>query len=245
MWPKLLSCHEPFLDMVKEKVVGCICASSACSLGEDKDSITRQKQTIAEYAHHHNSCLEQYFQDPAASGTDPIDGRPGFHGTITHCLEHNIKVIVFEDNRRLARDMIAQEWGCNDLDWGSWFKLVSASNPAQSQEQSLTTTFIRQILGAVSEFERGTLVQRLEYGRWKHAQRTNERTLKPKPGTCGVKSSLATSKGEAITSSVEEIRKESRVETRPTQWSCGCPCNKRHQCAAWKFHRPFSIWILD
>jgi Resolvase, N terminal domain len=52
--------------------------SSATNVGADKDSEARQRRVIASYAKRAGLMLVDEFCDPAVSGADPIEIRPGF-----------------------------------------------------------------------------------------------------------------------------------------------------------------------
>jgi DNA invertase Pin-like site-specific DNA recombinase len=68
--------------------------------------------------------------------------------------------------------------------------LISAKHPEQFRDSGITANLIRQILGAVAEFDRSQLVERLKQGRVRKAKVTSKCTLSNKPRTCGVKSRL-------------------------------------------------------
>ncbi len=51
--------------------------SSAANVGADKDSEKRQRATITGFAKRGGFDLVDWFNDPAVSGADPIESRPG------------------------------------------------------------------------------------------------------------------------------------------------------------------------
>jgi len=52
--------------------------SSATNVGDDKDSLSRQRDAVFKYAKNHKLTIVREYYDPAVSGADPIQDRPGF-----------------------------------------------------------------------------------------------------------------------------------------------------------------------
>ena len=52
--------------------------SSVANVGADKDSDKRQRDAIATFAKRAGIVIVGEFYDPAVSGADPIETRPGF-----------------------------------------------------------------------------------------------------------------------------------------------------------------------
>jgi DNA invertase Pin-like site-specific DNA recombinase len=69
------------MERIAEKAVeavGYMRTSSATNVGADKDSEKRQRAAIEGYAKRANMSVTDWFYDPAVSGADPIESRPGF-----------------------------------------------------------------------------------------------------------------------------------------------------------------------
>jgi hypothetical protein len=62
----------------KTEAVAYLRTSSASNVGADKDSEHRQLEAIERFAKHAGFKIIETFRDPAVSGADPIEGRPGF-----------------------------------------------------------------------------------------------------------------------------------------------------------------------
>ena len=88
------------------------------------------------------------------SGTDPVTDRAGFGAMLAHWEENNVDVTIFEDASRLARDLMVQEIAYQSLVADGGYILISAASPGQFQQTGVTADLIRQILGAVAQFER-------------------------------------------------------------------------------------------
>src|SRR5260221_9511983 len=94
-----------------QKIVAYMRPSSAANVGADKDSEKRQRAAIEAFAERAGVEIVGWFYDPAVSGADPIEARPGF-AALLDCLESNgVRTVVVEDASRFARDLVAQELG--------------------------------------------------------------------------------------------------------------------------------------
>src|SRR5215813_2573764 len=93
------------------QAVGYVRTSSSTNVGPDKDSERRQRVAIERYAKQAGFDVVDWFHDPAVSGADPIETRPGF-AALLHWVEGNgVRVVLVEDASRFARDLVAQELG--------------------------------------------------------------------------------------------------------------------------------------
>ena len=87
-------------------------------------------------------------------------------------------------------DLMVQEIGYKNLtELG--FKLVSAANPSQFLDDGPTNRLIRQILGAIAEFDRSLLVHRLRQARERTAKGSTKRTLTGNVKVAGYASRLS------------------------------------------------------
>ncbi len=81
--------------------------SSATNVGADKDSETRQRVAIEAFAKRTGVTIVDWFYDPAVSGADPIDARPGFSALLDRLESNGVRTVVVEDASRFARDLVA------------------------------------------------------------------------------------------------------------------------------------------
>lgn len=182
--------------------VGYIRTSSSANVGDDKDSQSRQLKAILQYAEDNglNVPPHHIFSDPAVAGTDPVGSRPSFVKLIGFCEDNGIKIIIFEDNTRLARDLMVQELAYAELVEKAGYTLISTKHPSQFREDGVTAKLVRQILGAIAEFDKGQVVDRLRHGRAKRAATTLEKTMSGSPRVCGKRSRLDGPDGDNIKS---------------------------------------------
>src|SRR4029077_20854538 len=122
--------------------------SSATNVGADRDSEKRQRAAIERYAKRAGVVIVGWFYDPAVSGTDPIESRPGFAAMLERIAGNGVRTIIVETANRFARDLMMQEVGLAMLrDLG--ITLIAADSPASFLDDGPTSKLIRQILGAV------------------------------------------------------------------------------------------------
>ena len=55
--------------------------------------------------------MVDWFNDPAVSGADPIESRPGFSALLDRIEGNGVRTVIVEDASRFARDLVAQELG--------------------------------------------------------------------------------------------------------------------------------------
>lgn len=138
--------------------------SSAANIGEDKDSGRRQLQAIEKFARHTGIELVATYYDEAVKGSDPIDTRPGFAEMLEALEANGTKTIIVETANRFARDLMVQEVGFAMLK-ARGFDLIAADSPTSFLDDTPTARLIRQVLGAISEFEKAMLVAKLKGAR--------------------------------------------------------------------------------
>jgi DNA invertase Pin-like site-specific DNA recombinase len=146
---------------LKAKAVAYIRTSSAANVGSDKDSDKRQRQAIAAFAERSGHELVGEFNDAAVSGADHIETRPGFAAMLAYIASNGARIILVETASRFARDLMVQEVGFAKLQ-ALGIKLVAADSPHSFLDDTPTSKLIRQILGAVSEFDKAMVVAKLK-----------------------------------------------------------------------------------
>ena len=137
--------------------------SSLTNVGEDKDSLKRQKSVVHRWCRNNGYEIEGEFYE-TMSGDNEILTRPKFVEMLDFCESHDVKTIVFENSTRLSRDLICQETGFQYLS-GLGFTLISVESPDSFVDESPTSVLVRQILGCISQFDKSTIVEKLKSSR--------------------------------------------------------------------------------
>ena len=153
--------------------------SSAANVGADKDSLRRQQDAVRAYAKAHGLTITQEYYDAAVSGADPVHQRPGFKKMLDYMAGNGAKVVLVENVGRFARDLIVQLTG-HDFLKGLGLELIPADAPDFFTDETPTAILVRQVLGAISQFEKGSLVAKLRAARDRKRAETG-RCEGPKP----------------------------------------------------------------
>lgn len=170
------------------KAVAYLRTSSRTNVGPDKDSDKRQLAAIHGYAKAAGFEIVGEYYDAAVSGADPITDRPGFTEMLARLLSNGARTIIVESPDRFARDLLVQITG-HDLLQRQGITLIPASAPAHFTESTPTAELIRNVLGAVAQFEKANLVAKLAAARKRQRQAT---------GKCEGRKSHAEARPEAV-----------------------------------------------
>src|ERR1700733_3575756 len=147
-----------------KKAVAYLRTSSRTNVGADKDSDKRQRTAIEAYAKAAGYEIVETFYDAAVSGADPVGARPGFAEMLERLMCNGARSILVESPDRFARDLMVQLAG-HDMLKAKGIALVAGSAPTFFVEDTPTAVLVRQVLGAVAQFEKATTVARLAAAR--------------------------------------------------------------------------------
>jgi DNA invertase Pin-like site-specific DNA recombinase len=138
--------------------------SSAANVGPDKDSDKRQRAAIQGFAKANGYEIVDEFYDAAVSGADPVNERPGFAAMLKRLATNGVRTIIVESPDRFARDLTVQLTG-HDLLKSQDVTLIPASAPDFFMADTPTAVMVRQILGAIAQFEKASIVLKLAAAR--------------------------------------------------------------------------------
>jgi DNA invertase Pin-like site-specific DNA recombinase len=148
------------LPGVKTQAFAYLRTSSATNVGADKDSEKRQLAAIRAFARRSGFEIVGEYYDPAVNGSDRVHERPAFAAMLAAIAGNGVRTIIVETASRFARDLIVQETGYQYMrDLG--IALIAADDPDAFTGDTPTQVLIRQILGAVSQFQKAELVAKL------------------------------------------------------------------------------------
>lgn len=148
--------------------------SSAANVGEDKDSLKRQRATVQAYATQNGYQVVHEFYDAAVSGADPIDQRTGFTDLLAYIRYNGARTILLENATRFARDLTVQLTG-HDLLKAEDFDLIPVDAPTYFTEDNPTAELVRQVLGAISQFDKAQLIMKLKAARDRKSAKLGQR----------------------------------------------------------------------
>lgn len=171
-----------------QPAVAYLRTSSAANVGADKDSDKRQRAAIEAFAEGAGFTLVAEYYDAAVSGADPVDQRPGFAEMLQRLASNGAKTVIVESPDRFARDLAVQLAG-HDMLKGLGIAIIPASAPDFFTEDTPTAVLVRQVLGAIAQFEKASSVAKLSAAR----KRKRERE-----GQCEGRKRLSATKPEVV-----------------------------------------------
>lgn len=160
------------------------------------DGFDRQRDAVARFAKSGRYRIVDEFKDEGVSGTRELEDRPGLAAVLDRVEHNGVKVVLVERADRLARQLMVSEVILEQFrDAG--VRVLSADSGADltAADDDPTRTLIRQVLGAVSQFEKTVVVQKLRAARARIRNRT---------GRCEGAKAYGSYPGEAVT--VERMR---------------------------------------
>jgi DNA invertase Pin-like site-specific DNA recombinase len=190
--------------MSKRPAFAYLRTSSAANVGADKDSDRRQRVAIHAYATQAGYEIVDEFYDQAVSGADPIDARPGFQRMLARIAGNGVQTILVENASRFARDLAVQLAG-HDMLKREGIELIPVDAPDHFVNDTPTAVLVRQVLGAISEFDKASTVAKLR------AARERKRL---EQGKCEGRKSHAECRPEAV-KLARKLRRQSPKTHRP------------------------------
>jgi len=178
--------------------------SSATNVGEGKDSEKRQRAAIEGFARSAGYVIVDWFYDAAVRGADAVTERPGFAAMLDRIAGNGVRTVIVESPDRFARDLTVQLTG-HDYLKGIGVALVAASAPDFFLEDTPTAVLVRQVLGAIAQFDKATTVAKLK------AARDRKRTAK---GKCEGRKSYAERDPELVGRAKELSEQRPRLSLR-------------------------------
>jgi DNA invertase Pin-like site-specific DNA recombinase len=170
------------------KAVAYLRTSSQTNVGADKDSDKHQLAAITGYAKAAGFEVVDTYYDAAVSGSDAITDRPGFAEMLARLLSNGVRTIIVESPDRFARDLLVQITG-HDLLQRQGITLIPATAPTHFTESTPTAELVRNVLGAVAQFEKANLVAKLAAARKRKRAET---------GKCGGRESYTERDAEMV-----------------------------------------------
>jgi DNA invertase Pin-like site-specific DNA recombinase len=108
--------------------------------------------------------IVDWFYDPAVSGADPIEVRPGFSALLDRLESNGVRTVVVEDASRFARDLVAQELGVLLL-VKRGVRVLTANGDDLTDTSDPSRVMMRQIAGSFAQYEKTRLVTKLRGAR--------------------------------------------------------------------------------
>jgi len=164
------------------------------------DGPERQRRAIARCAKSLRYQIAQEYTDLGVSGTKDLVDRPGLAALLDHLESNGVSTVLIERADRLARDLMVQEVILGQFTKIGVRLLTADGVDLTSGDDDPTRRLIRQVLGAVAEFEKRVLVLKLRAAR----ERVRKRT-----GRCEGRKPYGTHSGErAVIARIRQLRRK-------------------------------------
>lgn len=122
-----------------------------------------QERQIRNYARDHNLTLAELYIDAGESGSEGLDKRIGLAAALREIEAGRATVLVIPRLDRLARDLLLQETIMAKLRQGGG-SVISVAEPDIDGDDP-TRTLVRQVLGAIAQYERTVIRGRMMAGK--------------------------------------------------------------------------------
>jgi len=141
------------------------------------DGFDRQREAVQQYAQAHGIEIVEEFRDEGVCGAKDLDERPGLGAMLDRIESNGARLVLVERADRLARDLMVSEIILADLRKHG-VRVVSADGGIDTADKrpddpdAATRTLIRQVLGAVAQYDKTVTVWKLRAARRRIRQRT-------------------------------------------------------------------------
>jgi DNA invertase Pin-like site-specific DNA recombinase len=181
------------------------------------DGFDRQLLACQQYAAANDIEIAEVFREEGISGTKELDDRPALSELFAALEENGIKTVIVEKLDRIARDLMVQETIIADMQKHGYTLLSTAEPDLCSQDPS--RVLIRQIFGALAQWERAMIVLKLRGARQRKKARgergDGRHAFGEKPGEAEVLAEIRALKAqEKTTRAIADTLNAANIPTR-------------------------------
>lgn len=130
----------------------------------DRHGFTRQREAVRKYAEANRIRVVGEFQDRGVSGKHELADRKGLASLLDRVTHNGVSLVLVESADRVARKLTTQETILSQFREEGIHVLDCAGNDLTNDEDP-TRVLIRQVLGAVAQFDRHVTVLKLRAAR--------------------------------------------------------------------------------
>jgi len=139
----------------------------------DGDGFPRQREAITRYARAAGVEVVDEYRDEGVSGTKDLDDRDGLSDLMTRLASNGIRLVLVERADRLARDLMVSEVLLAEFrKLGITVVAADSGTDLSAGDDDPTRVLIRQVLGAVAQFEKSVIVAKLRAARVRKRRET-------------------------------------------------------------------------
>ena len=150
------------------KATDAVCYLRVSGRGQvEGDGFDRQRSAVISRAKAERLSIVDEFRDEGVSGTKPISERPGLSDLLARILGNGVRTVLVEKADRLARDLVEGELILREFRrlGVQVIEAEGGTDLTDGGQENPTANLIRQVLGAVAEFEKLALVSKLRAAR--------------------------------------------------------------------------------
>ncbi len=145
------------------------------------DGFARQRAAVQAYARAHRLRVLEEYQDKV-TGTKELADRAGLAALLDRAEHNGASIVLVERADRLARDVLVGEVILGQFrDQGIKVIECDGGTDLTADTDNPTATLIRQVLGAVSQFEKTVIVLKLKASRDRLSRKAGKRIEGAKP----------------------------------------------------------------
>jgi len=199
---------------------------------------TRQRDTIRRYAKANGIELVAEFRDEGVTGTKELENRPGLAALLDRVESNGVRLVLIERADRLARDLMIGEVILGQFrELGVQVIGADSGTELTVGDDDPTRKLIRQVLGAVAEFDKSVTVLKLRAARERIRQRT---------GRCEGRKPFGERPGEAAAlERIRQLRRKPRGRKRASCAAVAATLNREgfltRQGGPWQ---PGTVWAI-
>lgn len=133
----------------------------------DGDGFDRQRDKIQSWAKANGAIIEKEFREEGISGANELDGRPAMIELLGAISANGVRTVLVERADRFARDLVASELLLREFTrlGVSVIEAEGGNNLSAGDDTNPTAKLVRQILSAVAEFDKTSIVLKLRSAR--------------------------------------------------------------------------------
>jgi DNA invertase Pin-like site-specific DNA recombinase len=133
----------------------------------DGDGFDRQRDKIQKWAKMNGATIEREFREEGISGANELEGRPAMIELLGAIAANGVRTVIVERADRFARDLVASELLLREFT-RLGVRVIEAeggNDLSAGDDGNPTAKLVRQILAAVSEFDKTSIVLKLKAAR--------------------------------------------------------------------------------
>lgn len=138
----------------------------------DGDGFPRQRESIGKFAKGNGIEVVEEFRDEGVTGCRELERRAGLAALLDRIESNGVRMVLVERADRLARDLMIGEVILDQFRTLGVVVLAADGVDLTAGDNDPTRVLIRQVLGAVAQFEKDVIVSKLRAARERIRSRT-------------------------------------------------------------------------